>query len=120
MWRPPVSLAHQRRLADPSEAGISMYADDTTVLAANTTSVNLAIQYFQLFCSASGASLNLNKCEAMFVLGTPDPKEWPAWLKIVDQVKICGVSFGDQALQDTEDKLRIKMEKQWTFSNIET
>jgi hypothetical protein len=88
-----------------------MYADDTTVLAANTASVNLAIQYFQLFCSASGASLNLNKCEALIVSGIREFTDWPAWLTIVDLVKIGGVHFGKNALQVTEDKLKIKLKK---------
>jgi hypothetical protein len=94
----------------PSEARISMYADDTTVLASDTVSVNLAIHYFNLFCAASGAKLNLNKCEAIIISGNPDFNNWPTWLKTVNLVKIGGIYFGANALKVTEEKLKIKLQ----------
>ena len=93
----------------PSEVRISMYADDTTVLASDTSSVNNAIDCFNTFCRASGAKLNLAKCEACIFSGRPDLSGWPSWLKIVDAVKICGIYFGARASLLMEDKLKQKI-----------
>jgi hypothetical protein len=95
----------------PCEARVAMYADDTTVLAADTNSVNIAISYFNLFCSASGAALNRSKCEACVVYGVVDSDKWPKWLKIVKSLKICGVFFGEEAQSLNEENLQINIEK---------
>ena len=55
-----------------TEARVSMYADDSTVLASDTSSVVTAINHFDTFCRASGAKLNMSKCEACFFYGEPD------------------------------------------------
>jgi zinc-binding in reverse transcriptase len=95
-----------------------MYADDTTVLAADINSVNIAISYFELFCSASGATLNLSKCEACVVCGVVDLNKWPKWLKLVKSLKICGVFFGEEAQKLNEENLQNKIEK--TFNTLKT
>jgi Reverse transcriptase (RNA-dependent DNA polymerase) len=80
-----------------------------TVLASDTSSVNIAIEYFDTFCRASGARFNLAKCEARIFSGLPDLSEWPSRLKIVDTVKICGVYFGANASLMIENKLKEKI-----------
>jgi hypothetical protein len=68
-----------------------MYADDTTVFAADVQSINQAFLHFQLFCDASGALVNRDKCSACVFYGDPEPEGWPTGLTRVDAVKICGV-----------------------------
>jgi hypothetical protein len=83
-----------------------MYADDTTVFAADVQSINLAFQHFQLFCDASGARINYDKCSACIFFGDPSPEGWPPHLKIVDTVKICAVNFGRNAEKLNEESLK--------------
>ena len=45
---------------------ISQYADDTTLLLADDTSITNAFQIFQVCEEASGAQINLQKCKGLW------------------------------------------------------
>jgi len=51
-------------MPNSSEARIAVHADDSTVLASNVKSVELALNYFDIYCKASGAKLNTDKSVA--------------------------------------------------------
>jgi hypothetical protein len=95
----------------PRSNRIRMYADDTTVFAADVQTINLAFYYFQVFCNASGARINYEKCSACIFYGDHQPESWPRHLKIVDTVKICGIYFGKNAQKLNEELLKTKIQK---------
>ena len=64
---------------DHNEARISLYADDSTVLAKDVESVNIALQLFTLYGRAGGAMLNMNKSVACIISGNPDLTNCPVY-----------------------------------------
>ena len=94
------------------EARIVLHADDTTVLARDVKSINVAIEAFTLYGKGSGASLNYKKSAACIIAGEPDKNLWPAWLPCSPFVKICGIFYGCKAQSLIEDDLKIKLTKQ--------
>ena len=94
------------------EARIVLHADDTTVLARDVTSINVAIETFTLYGRASGASLNYKKSVACIIAGNPDKTHWPAWLPCKPNVKICGIFYGANAHSLIEEDLKNKLKKQ--------
>jgi len=91
------------------EARVSLYADDTTTLASDVYSVRTAIDIFDRFGSASGATLNKDKCAALVVGGAINTADLPRWLPVKDSVKICGVHFGRNVVKLNEDMIYAKM-----------
>jgi exonuclease III len=92
-----------------AEDRLALHADDTTVLAQDTSSVNLAIQCFDLYSKATGAKLNNNKSMACIISGKPNLDNWPLWLKTVHTIKVCGIFFGDNAQQQNESIVLTKL-----------
>ena len=96
------------------EVTLAAHADDSTVLAANLESVNVALDIFNLYGKATGAKLNLDKSVACVIAGNINSNEWPKWLKKVDTVNICGIHFGHDAERINEEELLQKIEKKIT------
>lgn len=92
------------------EVRLAAHADDSTVLAADLVSVNIALETFQLYGKATGAMLNLDKSVACVISGHFNEQQWPKWLKKVDSVKICGVYFGNNADRINEETLINKVD----------
>ena len=91
------------------EARVSLYADDTTILAVDTYSIVSAVKIFENFGSASGAVLNKNKCVALVIAGNINLADLPSWLPVRDCVKVCGVYFGRNMVELNENMLLSKM-----------
>jgi len=92
-------------MPNSSEARIAVHADDSTVLASNVNSVEIALNYFDIYCKASGAKLNLDKSVAFVVNDFANLLGWPSWLSKVKTVKICGIHFGRDAETIDEESL---------------
>ena len=75
-----------------SEARVSQYADDTTIMVMDVRSIDVALELFELFGRASGAVVILDKCNILPVAGF-DCDGVPADIKRVDVIKINGVFF---------------------------
>ena len=75
-----------------SEACVSQYADDTMIMVMDVRSIDVALELFELFGRASGAVVNLDKCNILPVAGF-DCDGVPADIKRVDVIKINGVFF---------------------------
>ena len=91
------------------EARVAAHVDDTTVLARDTASINIAIGLFNLYGKASGASLNMEKSIAGEMAGKLHENEWPSWLECRPTVKICGLYYGKDAQATMEEELKHKL-----------
>ena len=98
-----------------SEARIAAHADDTTILALDTVSVNLALNVFQMYSLASGAKLNTSKSIAFIPAKKPLLNGWPPWLKICPTVKICGITFGPDAQLNMEASLKTRLDNNFNL-----
>jgi exonuclease III len=94
-----------------TEARVAVHADDSTVLAADSASVTLALDLFHLYGRASGARLNYDKSVAYVPAKIPPLAGWPSWLKTVDSVKICGIVFGRDAQSTMEMDLKDRIDR---------
>jgi len=97
---------------------ISLYADDTTTFATDVVSVNRNIEIFDRFGEASGAVLNKAKCAALFVGDSVSMSDWPPWLPVKTQIKICGVIFGADMISANEKAVFAKFSKAINFNKL--
>jgi len=92
-----------------SEARVSQYADDTTIMVMDVRSIDVALELFELFGRASGAVVNLDKCNILPVAGF-DCDGVPADIKRVDVIKIYGVFFGPSSEAANVAALKAKVD----------
>ena len=59
------------------EVWLAVRADDSTIVAADLKSVNIALDIFNFYGKATGAKLNLDKSVAWVISGTFNSNEWP-------------------------------------------
>jgi len=82
----------------PGSGGLSsvvtQYADDTTLLLRDLSSVEKALSLVDFYGRGTGAKLNREKSEAMWLGKWTERKDEPLGLKWVDKMKILGVWFG--------------------------
>jgi hypothetical protein len=92
-----------------TEARVSLYADDTTIIALNGESVVIATGEFTVYERASGACVNLVKCCYAPVAGFSDTSSFPPNIRRVECIKINGVYFGEGARAANVAALRSKL-----------
>ena len=96
-----------------SEAKISQYADDTTIIITNILSGQIALKICKEFGSASGSLLNLDKCWGIW-LGTWRNRT-DAWFGIrwTNEIrKVCGFQVGNgDLIKANWEKVSAKFEK---------
>jgi len=94
---------------------IQLYADDTNGFAANANDVKRILELFQIHEEASGALLNLDKCNAIIIGGLQESDLGPIKvLKEEEHEWLLGVPFGPKpteeiAMKRIEDKFNGKM-----------
>ena len=87
---------------------LSLYADDTSVVVSTDAAITAVFETYHLFERASGAKINLDKCEGLwlgswwFRLGAPVPIRWNS-----DKIKVLGVFIGPGDLEEANWRPRI-------------
>ena len=79
----------------PDETRVSQYADDFTAVVCSAGSVDRLFYLADLYCSASGAMLNRNKCQGILLGSLAGSKTfYPTFDWSTKPIKICGILFG--------------------------
>jgi hypothetical protein len=89
------------KLPDGSEHKIAQYADDTTVAVSDTDSIEALFSLLKVYESASGAKINLDKTEGLWLGSFKYRTDQPMGLNWTSgSVKILGFHFGNGNLMD--------------------
>ena len=78
------------------------HADDTTVITCDIESVKEIIKIYEGYSKISGSKLNYNKCSILPISNCNSQDFTETGFRVVDRVKICGVTFGDNAQKENE------------------
>ena len=88
---------------------VSLYADDTTIISSSDVATVAAFEVYQRFERGTGAKLNMDKCEGLWLgawrgrLDAPVPIQWKA-----DKIKTLGVFVGHGDLSEANWRPRIE------------
>ena len=77
-----------------------LYADDTTVLLRNLSSLASLLDCINIYEKGSGAKLNRSKSEAMWLDAWRSRPDEPLRLTRVAKMKILGVFFGNVNVEE--------------------
>ena len=87
---------------------MSLYADDTSVISTSDVSTVAVFDTYSRFEAGTGAKLNLDKCEGLWLgpwknrLDSPVPIAWTS-----DKIKVLGVHLGNGDLEECNWRPRI-------------
>ena len=80
----------------------TVFADDLTGLARDEHDVELMIGHLNNFARESGLEINLDKSEIMYINKIGDTPERIFGLRTVNQLKVTGITYGNEKLTDKE------------------
>lgn len=90
-------------------ATVRLYADDTTAILKDFSSLLNLFDLVSIYESGTGAKLNVTKTEAMWLGSWKDRTDQPLGLKWVRKMKILGVTFGTISVE--QDNWQPKLNK---------
>ena len=88
---------------------LSLYADDTSIISTSDDATRATFQTYARFEKGSGAKLNMDKCEGLWLgawrsrLDAPVPIQWTS-----DKIKTLGVYIGNGCLDEANWKPRLE------------
>lgn len=85
---------HGIKLPGGTEAKISMYADDTTLILSDDRSIVKSFEMIERYGRASGAKLNQQKSHGVYLGKWKDKRNGPVDIAWVNSAKILGINFG--------------------------
>ena len=99
------STIHGVKLPGGSEAKISMYADDATLILSDDRSIKNSFKVIERFERASGAKLNQQKSQGLYLGRWRGRRDGPVNIPWVDSAKIIGHTFGKDRHNLWENKI---------------
>jgi len=88
-------IIHGVKLPGGTEARISMYADDTTLILSDENSITRSFSLIDRYERASGAKLNQQKSNGVFIGKWKNKRTGPVDIAWVTSDKIVGIYFGN-------------------------
>jgi len=87
---------------------LSLYADDTSVVVTSDQAIVAVFETYHLFEEASGAKINLNKCEGLWLGSWRHRLDAPVGIRWnCDKIKVLGVFIGPGNLEEANWRPRI-------------
>jgi len=90
---------------------VSVYADDTHSIVTDLRSINSTLEWFTLYGQASGAKLNIEKCQGLWLGPWKSQGDKPFDFTWSVTAKIFGVYFGENAVFTNSALLKEKIQK---------